>query len=103
MNAADIDAISFAIRSADNDATFDPIFDLNNDSLVDALDIDYLVETVLNTRRGDTNLDGKIDFVDFLALSANFGEEDKTWAEGNFGIDTLVNFDDFLVLSENFG
>ena len=51
---------------------------------------------------GDTNFDGEVQFDDFLALSANFGEEGG-WAEGDFDGNGQVDFPDFLVLSANFG
>ena len=52
---------------------------------------------------GDTNLDGKVDFPDFLALSAGFGGSGRDWSDGNFNGDGEVNFPDFLALSANFG
>lgn len=55
-------------------------------------------------RSGDTNLDGLVDFADFLSLSGNFGiGPDSTWGMGNFTADGEVNFADFLALSGNFG
>ena len=55
-------------------------------------------------RLGDTNLDGAINFADFLILSANFGKEvDAVWADGDFDGDGKVAFTDFLIFSVNFG
>ena len=51
---------------------------------------------------GDANLDGKVDFVDFLTLSANFGDQGE-WSQGDFNSDGRVAFDDFLQLSSNYG
>ena len=51
---------------------------------------------------GDTNFDGEVQFDDFLALSANFGEEGG-WGQGDFDGDGQVDFLDFLALSANFG
>jgi len=99
VDAADIDAIAAAIRSGSDDEAFD----LNRDNVVDQLDIDYIVESVLKTQHGDTNLDGIVNFADFLILSARFGEQDKGWSDGSFGTDAIVSFEDFLVLSKNFG
>ena len=54
-------------------------------------------------RRGDTNLDGEVDFADFLVLSNNFGKTvDAVWADGDFDGDGKVEFADFLILSGNF-
>ena len=52
---------------------------------------------------GDTNLNGVVDFEDFLSLSTNFGTNNRDWAHGNFNGDAEVNFADFLALSANFG
>lgn len=52
---------------------------------------------------GDANEDGKVDFADFLALSANFGVSDADWTQGDFDGDGQVQFGDFLILSGNFG
>lgn len=51
---------------------------------------------------GDSNFDGKVDFADFLVLSASFGN-DGTWSTGDFDGDGIVAFSDFLLLSSNFG
>lgn len=99
VDVSDIDAVASAIRTGSEENAFD----LNRDDVVDQLDMDYLVESVLNTKRGDTNLDGQVDFIDFLALATNFGEEEKRWSDGNFGADVAVDFKDFLDLAENFG
>ena len=51
---------------------------------------------------GDANLDGKVDFADFLSLSSNFGEP-GTRSDGDFTGDGYVGFQDFLKLTANFG
>ena len=51
---------------------------------------------------GDADLNDEVNFVDFLILSENFGQE-GTWREGDFDGDGTVGFSDFLALSENFG
>ena len=52
---------------------------------------------------GDANLDGRVDFVDFLTLTENYGVRDGGWETGDFDRDGNVTFDDFLLQSENFG
>lgn len=99
VNAADIDLL----LAATNSPMLHPDFDLNSDDRVDRLDVTEMVEVLLRTRRGDTNLDGKVDFSDFLTLSANFGQPDKIWSQGNFNGDREVSFADFLTLSAEFG
>ncbi len=51
---------------------------------------------------GDANIDGTVDFGDFLSLSANF-DMDGDWSQGDFNCDAVINFDDFLIVSEHFG
>ena len=51
---------------------------------------------------GDANLDRKVDFDDFLSLSASFGGH-GSWSQGDFDLDGRVTFDDFLWLADNFG
>ena len=53
-------------------------------------------------RPGDANLDGDVNFADFLTLSANFGQA-GTWDQGDFDGNGMVQFPDFLALSDNFG
>ena len=73
------------------------------DGEVTTADANYIVENSLNTRPGDADLNGEINFPDFLALSAGFGKADSTWSSGDFNGDGEVTFPDFLVLSSTFG
>ena len=53
---------------------------------------------------GDINLDGEVDFQDFLVLANNFGRNDDVLrADGDLDADGRVTFIDFVVLAENFG
>jgi hypothetical protein len=76
--------------------------DMDGDETVDVNDVDHWVTDLKSTFIGDTNLDGEVEFDDFLAVSANFGQAGG-WAEGDFNVDEQVNFADFLALSANFG
>ncbi|MDB5300625.1 MAG: hypothetical protein JWO87_2288, partial [Phycisphaerales bacterium] len=51
----------------------------------------------------DANLDGHVDFSDFVALSTHFGQPDASWAHGNFLGDPTIDFADFVALSTHFG
>ncbi len=77
-------------------------FDLNGDGIVSELDREFWVD-VNQTFFGDADLNGNVDFSDFLVLSRNFGTTDADWEDGNFNLDREVNFSDFLFLSRNFG
>lgn len=98
LEAADIDILAAAIRGGSTDAEFD----LNSDSMVDAADHLYWVESIKGTFLGDATLNGTVEFEDFLELSRHFGEIGG-WAKGNFDLTTDVQFPDFLALSRNFG
>lgn len=51
---------------------------------------------------GDIDGDGRVEFADFLILSANFGQDGGA-AEGDLDCNGKVEFADFLTLSGNFG
>jgi hypothetical protein len=62
---------------------------------------DRILGTVAVT--GDANLDGEVNFRDFMILTNNYGSDDASWRRGNFDGDAAVNFGDFLDLTRNFG
>lgn len=100
QNAADIDTIFSAIASGSADLRFD----FNNDEAITEDDADFLISGIFNTRRGDLDLNGQVDFADFLTLSSNFGiGSDANWNDGDTDGDGQIGFSDFLALSSNFG
>ena len=99
VNAQDIDALYAALASGSTDEKLD----LNGDASVTTADVDYLVTEILQTRAGDLNLDGKVDFADFLKLSGSFGNSAAKWSDGDVDGDGNVAFADFLSLSASFG
>ena len=85
-------------------------FDINGDSLVDMADLDHWLQETAELNgygspfsAGDTDLDGDIDFSDFLVLSSNYGNDEQDWSHGDFTGDQSVGFEDFLMLSASFG
>lgn len=52
---------------------------------------------------GDADGDAKVDFADFIALTASFGRDDASWELGDFNGDREVSFADFVLLSINYG
>jgi len=51
----------------------------------------------------DFNLDGIVDFSDFVILTEHYGEETWSPRAGNANLDNFINFDDFLILQSEFG
>ncbi|MEQ9455329.1 MAG: hypothetical protein RLN76_12160 [Phycisphaeraceae bacterium] len=68
VDALDIDLLTAAIR----DASIDSQFDLDASGLVDAGDLDNMIDSVLSTVPGDANLDRTVDLIDLSALASNF-------------------------------
>ena len=77
-------------------------YDLDGDSAVRDSDFDQLLANA-GTLLGDTDLNGEVDFGDFLQLAWAFGEPDKGWAGGDFDGDGETSFLDFLTLANAFG
>lgn len=103
-NVEDLDALTFGLQQPSPSLRLD----IDWDGVPDNQDIDAWLDQVgdrngQSYKRGDTDLDGRVDFADFLRLSAAFGMPDTGWTEGNFNGDPLgTDFADFLTLSANF-
>ena len=77
-------------------------YDLNGDGSVNADDRTFWIKELANVTYGDADMNGEVDFGDFLALSGAF-ETDGGWSGGDFDGSGLTDFVDFLTLSGNFG
>lgn len=97
VTARDIDRLHAAIQVGQSD----DVFDINQDTEVNQQDVDDLIQAVLATRFGDFNLDGAVDFEDFLRLAQNYGLRGG-WDDGDADGDGEIDFDDFIVLSTQF-
>jgi len=51
--------------------------------------------------KGDANLDGKVDYQDFLILKANWGRRDAWWEQGDFNGDHIVDAADLQLLYDH--
>jgi hypothetical protein len=99
VNAADIDALSAAIRAGSTD----PQYDLNGDGCVDAADRDYLIGTILKTTPGDFDLSGDVTGHDFLLWQQNYPTlSGASWSQGDANGDSMVNGADFLIWQTNY-
>jgi probable HAF family extracellular repeat protein len=65
--------------------------------------IDATTLYIRSTLQGDSNLDGKVNAIDFNALAAGFGATSKQWLDGDFNYDGNVTSADFAALAGNFG
>lgn len=55
------------------------------------------------TLAGDSNLDGKVNTVDFNNLAGAFGASNSFWIDGDFSYDGQVSSIDFNTLAQNYG
>ncbi len=104
LDSADIDVLLSRIRETGFATPWlsDEVFDLNNDEVVDIGDVQAWVVDARQTFLGDADLNGSVEFADFLVLSDNFGRP-GSWDTGDFDVNGTVEFADFLALANNFG
>lgn len=100
LTASDVQILIEQINSDDARMRYD----ITGDEIVDNKDLDRWLHGFANTTHGDSNLDGKVDFTDFLTVSGHFtSNTDAVWASGDFTGDKAVDFADFLIVSKNYG
>jgi len=66
------------------------------------VDVNDLVIQQVFTIPGDADVDGDVDFTDFLILQGNFASSGSI-VNGDFNHSGFVDFSDFLILQGNFG
>ena len=77
-----IDALFAAIATGQTDVRFD----LDENNSVESADADFLIESILKTTRGDTDLDGDVDTIDITNMIIHFSSANVTgrsWAQGD--------------------
>ena len=82
VDAEDIDDLFAAINSDSSESRFD----VDQSGSVAAADVDYLIGSILNTTRGDTDLDRDVDTRDLTKAIIGFtsaGGSGKRWADGD--------------------
>lgn len=109
-----INAITFLTGDAGTPPVTALPNDCNSDGAVDAGDLSCIIAsggadglngliTELGILPGDLDGNGNVEFADFLALSANFGQDATSYSQGDIDANGKVEFADFLALSANFG
>lgn len=98
LTAADIDALTLAVRSEEPSLSFD----LDGDGKVNQADRTYWVNELRRTYFGDANLDGQFSSTDLIVVfRAGEYEDDvplnSTWAEGDFNGDLEFTSSDMIV------
>ncbi|MEM7316486.1 MAG: hypothetical protein AAF497_25405, partial [Planctomycetota bacterium] len=102
-NCTDLDRLIVNIT----EGGFEDMFDLNDDGLLDANDIDaWLEEAGYATigrpyLMGDANLDGFVDVSDFNIWNEHKFTTENSWCSGDFSADGAVDVADFNLWNEN--
>jgi glucosylceramidase len=103
VDGTDVDQLVAAIVSGNNS----PLFDVNNDSLVDQDDLtDWLIHAGDQNLGaaylvGDANLDGTVDGADFIAWNTHKFSTTAAWTQGDFTADGTVDGLDFIQWNGN--
>ncbi|MEZ6121049.1 MAG: LamG-like jellyroll fold domain-containing protein [Pirellulaceae bacterium] len=97
VTANDIDLLTTEVNAMTNNSTFD----LTNDAAVTDEDRIFMVEQVLRTYLGDTNLDGEFSSSDFVTVFTAGEYEDgiaanSTWSTGDWNGDGEFDTSDFV-------
>ncbi|MCA9213776.1 MAG: hypothetical protein KDB27_11960, partial [Planctomycetales bacterium] len=97
VDDADIDIVAGAMNGLEGGRGFD----FTNDGVTDRDDIDHLVNEVLHSVYGDSNLDGVFDSSDLVKVFQAAEYEDgidgnSTWAEGDWNGDGDFNTQDLV-------
>ncbi len=105
IDDADIDRLAKAIREGDPQ---DAIYDLNLDAKIDFQDLRYLVENILDTDFGDSNLDGIFNTADLVQVLQAGEYEDgtpgnSTWSEGDWNGDGDFGTQDIILALQSGG
>lgn len=104
-NCADLNLLTAAVASGNNN----PTFDLNGDSIVNFVDVATWLSNAGGLRFGsgrsylvgDANLDGVVDGSDFGLWNANKFTSNTAWCSGNFNADGVIDGADFGLWNSN--
>jgi hypothetical protein len=104
IDAADIDLLCTALREGSDDGRFD----LSADGMVNFDDLEAMIEDILSTTFGDSNLDGRFNSQDLVAAFQVGEYEDdvpgnSTWAEGDWNGDGDFSTSDLVAAFQHGG
>jgi len=109
-NAGSLDAVRSLLRSGYADGSLTGNGIVSTAAQIDGLAIGYVSSEVENTIRlqlalpADTNLDGRVNTIDFNVLAGSFGQAgDSTWMLGDFNYDAMIDSADFTIFVANHG
>lgn len=96
-DAADIDLLTTALIQQNLDTKYD----VNGDGQVTSQDRSFLIQDVLRTYSGDSNLDGEFDSADLLLVLQRGAYEDQkpvnsTWLDGDWSGDQEFDTADLI-------
>lgn len=99
ITASDIDILLRAVIQGSTSS----LYDLDHNGVVNKLDADHLIYNLLDTRYGDTNLDGEVSIADLTIMAENYGAFGTVgWAAGDFNGDQAIGIGDLSVIAEWF-
>jgi hypothetical protein len=100
VNVTDIDLLCDEIFTP----TGDNSFDVTGDSQVNSDDLTELVEGILGTNYGDTDVDSDVDLSDLGNLATSYGATSSVgWGQGDFDCDDDVDLSDLGNLATFYG
>jgi len=80
-----------------------PHLDVNRDDLLNSVDEESWIAEVARTKTGDVDLDGDVDFADFLVISQNYGKSTNDRSRGDLDGNGTVDDEDLRLLSADYG
>jgi prepilin-type N-terminal cleavage/methylation domain-containing protein len=99
IDVADLDLLCGAVAA---DSRLPRLsFDLSDDEELSASDVELFLQ-LAERRPGDVNLDGAVEFDDFVEFAGSFGGAGN-WSSGDFDCSGTVEFADFVLLAAEFG
>jgi hypothetical protein len=101
VDDVDIDLLRDAILGMSSDVKFN-VNGLGDPNTPDEADFTYMIEVILATAFGDSNLDHRVDCWDLGYVRRNFGMTGG-WAKGNSTLDLDIDAKDLALVRNNFG